>query len=312
VEIYQRPLTAAEIKARARELGADLVGIADGARIDTSHITALDGGRVIVLAKRLNDGVARIRRWDDRHKYYNDELTLTHLEETSLELVYWLEDCGYPALIVPPTHVDTASYSNRPAEHLTPMLPLAHAAVEAGLGTLGLNLQLLTPEYGPRLVLTAVLCSVDVECDQPMSNALCLGPSCGRCLKTCPADAVREWERDWPACDRYRSPHGFAQLTEHLDRIIEASDAQTRKELLRSEASFNLWQSILRGSGVITGCRRCADVCPVGADYEAMLAVAHQEIPENTAAKEARLAAMRGESPAYEKQKRFIGILKQV
>jgi epoxyqueuosine reductase len=307
VEIYRKPLTAAQIKAKARELGADLVGIADGARVDTSHITQLDGGRVIVLARRLNDGVARIRRWDDRHKYYNDELALTHLEETSLELVYWLEDCGYPALIVPPTHVDPSQYVDDPKAHLEPMLSLPHAAVEAGLGTLGLNLQILTPEFGPRVLLTAVLCSVNVECDSPMAEALCLGPSCGRCLKTCPPDAVREWDRDWKACDTHRSPHGFAQLSAHLDKIIEAGDAKTRKELLRSETSFNLWQSILRGSGVITGCRRCADVCPIGKDYEQMLADAHQEIPENTPQKEKRLAAMTGKVP--EKQKRFIGIL---
>ena len=312
MEIFRKPLTAAEIKHKARELGADLVGIADGARIDSSRITQLDGGRVIVLAKRLNDGVARIRRWDDRHKYYNDELALTHLEETSLDFVYWLEDCGYPAIIVPPTHVDPARYTDDPNEHIDTMLSLTHAAVEAGLGTLGLNLQLLTPEYGPRVLLTAVLCSVDVECDQPMPQALCLGPTCGRCLKTCPADAVKEWERDWPACDRFRSPHGFAQLSEHLDRIIDERDAGARKQLLKSETSSNLWQSTLRGSGVITGCRRCADVCPVGADYEAMLADAHREIPENTPQKETRLAQMQGASPAYERQKRFIGILKQV
>ena len=311
MEIFRKPLTASAIKDNARALGADLVGIADGARIDTAHITALDGGRVIVLGKRLNGGVARIRRWDDRHKYYNDELALTHLEETSLELVYWLEEAGYPALIVPPTHVDPSAYDDDPKAHLEPMLSLPHAAVEAGLGTLGLNLQLLTPEFGPRVVLTAVLCSVPVECDRPMTEALCLGPSCGRCLKTCPGDAVLEWDRDWGACDRHRSPHGFAQLTEHLDRIIEAQDGKARKELLRSETSFNLWQSILRGSGVITGCRRCADVCPVGADYETLLADAHEEIPENTPAKERRLAAMRAESPAYEAKKRFIGILKR-
>ena len=309
MEIYRKPLTAADIKAKARELGADLVGIADGAALNTSEITEHDGGRVIVLAKRLNDGVARIRRWDDRHKYYNDELALTHLEETSLELVYWLEDCGYPAVIVPPTHVDPGRYANDPKAHIEPMLPLAHAAVEAGLGTLGLNLQLLTPEYGPRVILTAVLCSVDVACDQPMTHALCLGPSCGRCLKTCPADAVHEWKRDWPACNRYRSPHGFAQLTEHLEKITQATDAATRKQLLRSEASFNLWQSILRGAGVITGCRRCADVCPVGADYEPMLKDALDEIAENTREKEARLAAMAASEPSapYQRQIRWIG-----
>jgi epoxyqueuosine reductase len=316
VEIFKQALTAQKIKAKARELGADLVGIADGAAIDASHITALDAGRVIVLAKRLNEGVARINRWNDRHKYYNDELALTHLEETSLELVYWLEDCGYPALIVPPTHVDPAQYRDNPREHLSTLLSLPHAAVEAGLGTLGLNLQLLTPEYGPRVLLTAVLSSVDVECDQPMSQALCRGPSCGRCLKTCPADAVGHWQRDWAACDTHRSPHGFAQLTDHLDSIINEADAATRKQLLKSETSFNLWQSILRGSGVVTGCRRCADVCPVGADYEAMLADALNDIPENTPEKEARLAAMQrethGEPAQYRKQKHFIGILKQV
>ena len=151
---------------------------------------------------------------------------------------------------------------------MTTLLSLPHAAVEAGLGTLGLNLQLLTPEFGPRVLLTAVLCSVDVTCDSKMESALCLGPSCGRCLKTCPADAVGHWTRDWPACDRFRSPHGFAQLSEHVTRIIAEPDASRQKELVRSEDSFNLWQSILRGAGVITGCRRCADVCPVGADYD--------------------------------------------
>jgi epoxyqueuosine reductase len=309
VDFFRQPVTAAQIKDKARELGADLVGIADGKSVDASHITALDAGRVIVLAKRLNEGVARIRRWDDRHKYYNDELALTHLEETSLELVYWLEDCGYPALIVPPTHVDPSQYGNEPKAHLSPLLSLPHAAVEAGLGTLGLNLQILTPQYGPRVLLTAVLCSVEVECDQPMAQALCKGPSCGRCLKTCPGDAVKQWGRDWQACDVHRSPHGFAQLSAHLDAIIDEQDSQKRKQLLRSETSFNLWQSILRGAGVITGCRRCADVCPVGEDY-AMLADALEEIPENTPAKEQRLAAMTGEVP--QEMKRFIGFLKPV
>jgi ferredoxin len=98
-------------------------------------------------------------------------------------------------------------------------------------------------------------------------------------------------------------------LTEHLDRIIKEGDSKKRKELLRSEDSFNLWQSILRGAGVITGCRRCADVCPVGADY-AMLADALEAIPENTPQKESRLAAMKGEVPAG--QRRFIGYLKVV
>jgi epoxyqueuosine reductase QueG len=324
--VFKRPLSAAEIKAKAKALDVDLVGIADGAVLDAhppdprdprrpSDITDHDGGRVIVLAKKLSSGVARIAAWGDRHKYYNDELALTALEEASLELVYWLEDCGYPAIVVPPTHVDPWRYAGDPRAHQTTLLSLPHAAVEAGLGTLGLNLQLLTPEYGPRVQLTAVLCSVEVECDRPMAQALCRGPSCGRCLKACPGDVVHHWGRDWETCDEYRSPYGFAKLTSHIERIVQADDAQARKALLRSEATFNLWQSILRGSGVITGCRRCADVCPVGADYEAMLKDALDAIPEDTPEKGVRLAQM-AQSEAcgapgegYAAQRRWIGTL---
>jgi epoxyqueuosine reductase QueG len=326
VAVFQNPLTAEEIKAKARELGADLVGIADGKIMDAnppdprdprrpSDITEFDGGRVIVMAKRYTLGTTRIARWDERHKYYNDELALTMLEEASLDLVYWLEDHGYPAIIVPPTHVDPWRYRGTPADHLSTLLSLNHAAVEAGLGTLGLNLQLLTPEYGPRVILTAVLTSVDCACDKPMTGTLCKGPECGRCLATCPGDVVGHWTRDWGACDRYRSPHGFQNLAEHLGRIFETEDIEAKLALLRSEQSFNLWQSILRGAGVVTGCRRCQDVCPVGADYEPMLKEALDKLPEDTPEKQARLAGMRaaeakGDLPeTYAKQRRWIGRL---
>src|ERR1700684_745089 len=130
VSAFKQPLTADDIKAKARALGADLVGIADGANLERhppdprnprrpSDITDLDGARVIVLAKRVSRGAARIAAWNDRHKYYNDELTLSRLEEASLELVYWLEDNGYPAIIVPPTHADPWNYNDDPNRHMT-------------------------------------------------------------------------------------------------------------------------------------------------------------------------------------------------
>lgn len=325
--IFRQPVTAAEIKDKAYELGADLIGIADGEVMNQNppdpsdprrpiDVTTLDYKRVIVLAKHLNNGVARIIPWGDRTKFYNDELALSALEETSLELVYWLEELGYPAIIIPPTHVDPWRYNDNPKQHMTTMISLPHAAVEAGLGTLGLNQQLLTPEFGPRVVLTAVMASLDVESDQRSTDSLCLGPSCGKCLSVCPADAVQHWGRDWEACDTHRSPYGFAKLTEHVEAIIRAPDAQSKKELLRTETTFNLWQSILRGSGAITGCRRCADVCPVGDDYQAMLAGALDTMPEDNEAKKLRLIDMiKAESDGrlpndYESQKRWIGRLR--
>jgi epoxyqueuosine reductase QueG len=326
VEIFRERVTAAAVKAKALELGADLVGIADGEAMN-SHppdprdprrpidITELDYKRVIVLAKHLNNGVARIIPWGDRTKFYNDELALSALEETSLELVYWLEERGYPAIIVPPTHADPWRYNDNPKAHMTTLLSLPHAGVEAGLGTLGLNQQLLTPEFGPRVILTAVMASLDVEPDRRRAESLCHGPTCGRCLSVCPADAVQHWGRDWEACDTHRSPYGFAKLTEHVEAVILAPDAKAKKDLLRTETMFNLWQSILRGSGVITGCRRCADVCPVGEDYPEMLAEALETMPEDSDAKRLRLSDMISAEEAgvlpdsYFGQQRWIGSL---
>ena len=96
IDIHRTPLDAQSVKTKAIELGADLVGIADGASLDAHppdpddprrpvDITEFDGDRVIVLAKRLNRAATRLGAWDERHKYYNDELTLTSLEETALE-----------------------------------------------------------------------------------------------------------------------------------------------------------------------------------------------------------------------------------
>ena len=52
-----------------------------------SDISDLDSKRVIVLAKHLANGVARIAHWGDRTTFYNDELALSTLEEVSLERV---------------------------------------------------------------------------------------------------------------------------------------------------------------------------------------------------------------------------------
>ena len=314
-------LSAADIKAKALALGADLVGIADGRNLEDhappgspkkpSEMTDRDGGRVIVLAKRYMSGTSRITRWDERHKHYNDELTIDLIEEAALRLLYWLEDRGGSGMVVPravENPLGDRSDGRSPAT-----LSLEHGAVEAGLGTLGLNLQLLTPEFGPRVILSGILCNAVCETDMPLTTALCHGPECGRCLSTCPGDVVGHWTRDWAGCDTYRSPHGFEKLTDQMVKILGEPDPDAKLGLIKSEESFHSWMSILRGAGVTTGCRRCQDVCPVGGDYETLHKDALDEIPEDTPEKQARLARMvarekDGALPeSFDAQRRWIG-----
>lgn len=319
-------LTAAIVKAKAKEFGADLVGIADGRVLDAhppdpkhpqtpSLVTWRDNKSVIVLAKRTLLGTARLKEWNERHKQYAAELTLSQLEEASLKLVYFLEDeAGYPALIIPPVHTDAAVNYRAYMEGGTyGALSLVHAAVEAGLGTLGLNLMLLTPEYGPRVILTAVLTSAELEPDRRMTTPLCLGETCGRCLLACPGDAVLQWGLDKKKCAPYASPYGFSRFVAHVSAMVHAESVDKQIELLRSGDSFNLWQSILRGVGAYTGCTRCVDVCPVGHDYASHLQQVQEDIPEATPEKVARLAEMRRRRAAgeeiegLERSRRWIG-----
>lgn len=293
-------LTAEAVKAKARGLGADLVGIARGETLNRhppdprrpqtpERITLEDSRSVIVLARRILTGLSRLKGADDRHKQYATELILSDLEEISLKLIYFLEDHGYPAITVPPMHFDPHSYD--PGGDSRGPLSLPHAAVEAGLGTLGLNLMLLTPEFGPRVLLAGVLTSAPLAPDRPLDTPLCLGEACGRCLLACPGDAILQWALDKGRCAPHASPYGFTYLTRHLEQVVKAETAEEQLGLLKSKESFMVWQSILRGVGVYSGCTRCADVCPVGKDYEEIREI-QEEIPERTPEKAARLAGL--------------------
>jgi epoxyqueuosine reductase QueG len=319
-------LTSAIVKTKAKEFGADLVGIASGAVLDAhppdarhpqtpSLVSPRDNKSVIVLAKRHLTGTGRLKDWNERHKQYAAELTLSQLEEASLKLVYFLEDeAGYPALIIPPVHTDAARNFGAYMEGGTyGALSLVHAAVEAGLGTLGLNLMLLTPEYGPRVILTAIQTSAELEPDRRLTQPLCLGEECGRCLLACPGDAVRQWGLEKKACAPYASPHGFAHIVSHVGNVLRAESVEQKVELLRSGDSFNIWQTMLRGVGAYTGCTRCVDVCPVGQDYARHLRDVQEHIPETTPDKMTRLAEMQRRRAAgetiegLERSRRWIG-----
>ena len=322
-----KTLTSVLVKSKAKEFGADLVGIASGAVLDAhppdprhpqtpTLVSPRDNQSVIVMAKRHLTGTSRLKDWNERHKQYAAELTLSQLEEASLRLVYFLEDeGGSPALIIPPIHTDAARNYNAYGEGGTyGALSLVHAAVEAGLGTLGLNLMLLTPEYGPRVILTAVLTSAELEPDTRMTKPLCHGETCGRCLLACPGDAVQHWGLDKKKCAPYASPHGFSHVVSHVGNVLRAESVEQKMELLRSGDSFNIWQTMLRGVGAYTGCTRCVDVCPIGQDYSRHLADAQQDIPEVTPEKTVRLTDMQrkrmtGERiEGLERSERWIGI----
>jgi epoxyqueuosine reductase QueG len=287
------------VKARAKRLGADLVGIADAAILNafppdplwpqTPERISPHVRSVIVLVQHIPAGAFRCKT--NVPVQYMDMLVLRKMDKVAYRMAEELEAAGHPTFVLPAQETEwslkRASYGRLSTRHL---------GVEAGLGTLGLEVNILTPEYGPRLYLTGILTELELAADRPMTEQVCIGESCSRCLYSCPGDAVLHFGIDKRACAEYAQEFGFSQILKFLDQALDAQAAgATAAELAamaRSREFFGFWQGLLRVVGSFGDCPRCLAVCPVGDDYYAHL-VDHQKfIPERTPAKEALARGM--------------------
>jgi epoxyqueuosine reductase QueG len=287
------PLTgapdSAAVKRRALELGADLAGIASAATLNafppdprwpqTPERILPSIKSVIVLVQRIPAGA--FRAVSNVPVQYMDMLVLRKMDKVAYRLADELERAGHPTFVTAAQETDwslkRASYGRLSTRHL---------GVEAGLGTLGLEVNILTPEFGPRIYLTGVLTELDLEPDQRITEQVCIGESCSRCLHSCPPNAVLHWGIDKRACATEAQEFGFMTMLQFMERVIDAPPEQ-RSAMLKTVDLFGFWQGLLRVVGSFGDCPRCLAVCPVGNDYHAHLADVQKRIPERTPEKDA-------------------------
>jgi ferredoxin len=282
-------ITAARVKARARELGTDLVGIASAQTLNafppdprwpqTPERISPYVKSVITIVQHIPVGAFRCRT--NTPVQYMDMLVLRKMDKVAYRLAEELERAGHPSFVVPAQETEwalkRASYGRLSTRHL---------GVESGLGTLGLEVNILTPEYGPRVYLTGILTELELAADAPMTEQVCIGESCSRCLHSCPGDAVLHFGIDKRACAEHAQEFGFSTILKFLDQVVDA-DAQgasieRQVAMMRSRDHFGFWQGLLRVVGSFGDCPRCLAVCPVGDDYHAHLAEPQKVIPEKT------------------------------
>jgi epoxyqueuosine reductase len=120
--------------------------------------------------------------YKDLH-YEHQSIRLGHLyrDWTGLQLITFLRKKGYDATVVPREMVDE---KNRIAG-----MSLKLAAYEAGIGVFGRPSIIITPEFGPRVNLGAVLTDAVLEPDGVMED---LSPceDCDSCIEACPIRAI--------------------------------------------------------------------------------------------------------------------------
>ena len=277
-------MDAAEVKRYAKEMGADLVGIASAKTLNafppdplypqtperiSSHVKS-----VVVIVQRIPVGVFRCKT--NVPVQYIDMLVLRRMDKIAYRLVEALERAGHPSFVTAAQETDwsykRASYGKLSTRHL---------GVEAGVGTLGLEVNILTPEFGPRVYLTGVLTEAELEADGPMTEQVCIGESCSRCLYACPPNAVRHFGIDKRGCATEAQEFGFSTILKFWEKFLR-TPTEAQSDLLVDREVFGFWQGLLRVVGSFGDCPRCLAVCPVGNDYHAHLADHQKLIPEKT------------------------------
>jgi len=173
-------LSASEVKARALALGADLAGVASARTLNafppdpkwpqTPERISAHAKSVVVIVQRIPVGAFRCKQ--NVPVQYMDMLVLRKMDQVAARLSRELEQAGYPSFVVPAQETEwaykRASYGRLSTRHL---------GIEAGLGTFGLDVNILTPEFGPRVYLTGVLTELGLEAAAPRTEQVCIGES---------------------------------------------------------------------------------------------------------------------------------------
>jgi epoxyqueuosine reductase QueG len=293
-------MDATEVKEFARGLGADLVGIASAKTLNafppdplhpqTPERISPHAKSVIVVVQRIPVGAFRCKT--NTPVQYIDMLVLRRMDKIAYRLADELERRGHPSFVTAAQETDwnykRASYGRLSTRHL---------GIEAGLGTFGLEVNILTPEFGPRVYLTGVLTELELEPDQPITEQVCIGESCSRCLHSCPSDAVRHFGIDKRACATEAQEFGFSTILKFWQHFI-ATPKEARRAMLKDREIFGFWQGLLRVVGSFGDCPRCLAVCPVGNDYHAHLADIQKRIPEKTPEKVDKAKAFKADRAA--------------
>jgi len=90
---------------------------------------------------------------------------------------------------------------------------MKHAAVQAGLGTLGKNTLLMHKEYGNRLTIGVVLTNLAIGLDE-LAGSICI-EGCRLCIDSCPVGALNGESVKQKAC----RPNAYGKAKRGFDTV---------------------------------------------------------------------------------------------
>lgn len=207
-------MSADAIKNFARQNGANIVGIAPVDRFKMApkgfHPKDLlaNARSVIVVGNYFPLGLLTGKSKAAMTKAM--EIAFDSLDRCAFEISCYIEATGEQALPIPADRPYLSWDPNK--KHGQGDLSHKHAAILAGLGSVGKNSLLLTPQYGNRVNLVSVITSLALEGDDLFESDLCI-PKCDLCIKACPGNAIKKKGKvSQMECRKYHTittPRGF-------------------------------------------------------------------------------------------------------
>ena len=190
-EIYQKVmdyLNGYEVDTIGVLSAEDMAAAPEGYR-PTDYLP--EAKSVLIWALRLIDAVV------DRMPESRKEFTANNYEAEALnqEITFrtarLLQKAGYATYPMSYFRREFTGLALKDPVKLFGPISMKHAGEFAGLGQIGLHSLLMTPEFGPRHRLGALITEAPLGGGRPLDRELCNPEKCGyRCVEACPADAV--------------------------------------------------------------------------------------------------------------------------
>lgn len=221
-----------ELKEYLKTLGASLVGFADLSNINPTyrHDMRFGVAFAVKIKKEVVQGITNgpTKDYYDEYKRINKSL-----DYMTMQLVNYIQDKGYNAIGQTSTFVTSDC-------DLNTLLPHKTVATRAGLGWIGKNALLITPEYGSAVRLSSVLTDMPLSTDKPIDESKC--GKCKRCVEACPAKALSG---------------GMWNINSTRDQLIDPFKCRKKaRELLRKNIGVEM-----------SLCGKCIEVCPYTLNY---------------------------------------------
>ncbi len=251
----------AEIARFALQEGADLTGMVSVENLMKPHPWRPPEGvmpevqSVIIFALKHSDGAldSPIMR-----NALMDTITIYHeLCRIGYRLTRFLEKKGVRGVWIHPAYPVEWSLETR---GLVGDFSLRHAAVSAGMGFIGRNNLLVTPQFGPRVRLGAVLTNARLESKAQKMERKC--KDCQVCIDQCPGKAISQDGVDLRRCTPFvAGPASLGSMIKFITDLVDQPKDEIKK-MIKSPQFWNFHQALQIGSSV--DCLTCMSSCPLG------------------------------------------------